>query len=248
MAVCDCGPGAHRNQRTCGDIPFPGVAQGQHAVMAAFGDKAQAVGKRCAKAAFHVGHAAGPVLGGKVGGRGQQGGTFDFGLQAGTDRLAILQRGAGCGCGIKAVEGGKVDHACDHRAVFRDGQRMGERLFPRHECPGAVDRVDDELAGGGQAGGGVCVFFGQPAVVWAGGAQGIAQHGVDGQISLGHRAGAVWFFPGLGRLPPEPQGNVACGTGGVGQQGQIMRRQGSCLRPAGWARAWTGARGRHWRG
>ena len=30
-------------KRTCGDIPFPRIAQGQHAVMTAFGDEAEAI-------------------------------------------------------------------------------------------------------------------------------------------------------------------------------------------------------------
>ena len=53
------------------------------------------------------------------------------------------------------------------------------------------------------------------AAMRAGGAQGCAQHVVDGDIGFGHRT-LVAFFPRFRRVFPEPQGDGSCGAGGCG--------------------------------
>lgn len=102
---------------------------------------------------------------------------------------------------------------------------------PVDEGAGAVDRVDDEAMRRIQSRGVVGAFLGQPAVIRARAQKRGAEVIVDRQIGLGHRAGALFLFPGRRLLPPEAAGDLSGFQRGIHNQVEVLvrRRQRSFL-------------------
>ena len=81
-----------RDQASGGDIPFPGVAQGQHPVKPPFRRQTQPIGQRGTEAAGDVRHPARPFLGREVRLGRQDVGSLQHLPRTGDDGLAVPQR------------------------------------------------------------------------------------------------------------------------------------------------------------
>jgi hypothetical protein len=85
----------------------------------------------------------------------------------------------------------------DDRAAIDNGKGMAPIRAAINEGAGAVNRIDDKDALCIQTGAGVFGFFGEPAVVRTRCSEIAAEHVIDSEISLGHRACAFGFVPDL---------------------------------------------------
>jgi hypothetical protein len=174
----------------------------------------------------------------------QHGGVLEVLGVAGRDRRAVQGRAAARRGRVGLVQGGAWTTPAIGRPSSTTAIETANHGLPFMKATRAVDRVDHELAGGGQASGIVDRLLRQPAIAGPRAAQAVFQQGVDGQVGVGDRRAAVLgpdlqaAGAGLQRPARQPRAPRRSGSGpgrsfagdrqGVDQQGgAVVRARGT---------------------